>query len=473
MSEKEEVIEIETVLVVEAVVFEPKFKDNVLTVIPKVDDVFLMEGALKPWYLAVVERLKANVVGLDVTKAKGRKAIRSVAQSGRNNKTMIDDSGKGVKKKYEEKFKNIDPQRREAKQAIDEAIEEILKPVIAEENREANRKKALENAILEIEGWATKEDGGHVLDVADLQKNMDELNETTFEKLVKDFDIKGEELNINCTIAMATKKLQGYIDDRIEYEAGQVRLKAADEKEAVSKKVDAKVLSLRTMAKFKQGLTSKQCKALIYTMGQQPIDKRYGDRMEEAQDVKDLCISKLEKARDAAKVVEAEEVIHVKPKVGSAVTWNDEDKCIDINPEVKPIIQTGIETPEDREINAELLRWSTKVDTFLVEGVTVEALKEVIKVLSGMKVDPEEFGKRLAEANETKEVLVAKLKGRVAYLQTSMEEGPTDEPADEAEEITVQIAVIISEILGCDVSDSLQVVESMVDGKLSDFVTIN
>lgn len=434
----------EEIITVEAEVYAPEFKDNVLTVIPKADDIFLVEGALKPIYDAVTSKLLENVIGLDATKKKDQKAIRSVAQDGRRNKTFIDDAGKSVKQKFNDKIKNIDPQRREAKQAIDEAIEKILKPVIAEEQREANRKRDLDNAINVFEGLAVKELVNDVpLTSEELQRSMVELNEITFESLSEKLDIKGENLAINCTKMACAKRLQGYIDNRVKYEADQAKLEEVRKKEEADEKIITEIKCLREIAKVEAGLSSLEYASLIYTMKQQPIDERYGDRIDDAQDIKDLCIVKLERAQEAAKSLENKE---------AAKAIEEEQK--------RPSI-------DNVAIDAELSRWSDKVDTYLAHGVSLNEIESVIDAISNMVLDLELFGERIAEAKEKRSVLVAKL---VKHKDSFK---PKDVVEDVVEEVTIRIAIIISEILGCDVSDSLLVVESMVEGKLSDFITIN
>ena len=199
--------------------------------------------------------------------------------------------------------------------------------------------------------------------------------------------------------------------------------------------------SLKLLAKVDDGLTSLGYAAIIHTMNQQVIDDRYGNRKEEASDIKELCLMKLEKAASTAKAKE------------------DDIK--------KPNVI------DNSAIDNELKRWKDLASDYM-RGDAV-SIQRGIDGLYAKTVDSILFGERTEEAKNTKDIIILEMQAKLDGINLPIVSEESDESDQDScdSNVNIEIASIISEILGCELSSSILVVDSMVDGKLSDLVTIN
>ncbi|MFW1829143.1 hypothetical protein ACG9X3_19515, partial [Acinetobacter sp. ULE_I092] len=101
---------------------------------------------------AIVDQIKAQVSSIvpDVTTAKGRKEIASLAYKVAQSKSAIDAEGKKLKEQYTVVTNQIDADRKFARDELDAERDRIRQPLTDWENAEKDRVAKHENAIKEI-----------------------------------------------------------------------------------------------------------------------------------------------------------------------------------------------------------------------------------------------------------------------------------------------------------------------------------
>lgn len=120
--------------------------------------IFTQQEALDP----ILQKIKAEVESFvpDVTTAKGRKEIASMAYKIARSKTYIDSKGKELSAEYKEIPKKIDAGRRVAADFLENLQKEVRKPLDEWEAEQA-RIKAEEEARIEAEKLAVQKEADH------------------------------------------------------------------------------------------------------------------------------------------------------------------------------------------------------------------------------------------------------------------------------------------------------------------------
>ncbi|MDI1222948.1 hypothetical protein [Acinetobacter sp.] len=105
---------------------------------------------------AIVDQIKAQVSSIvpDVTTAKGRKEIASLAYKVAQSKTAIDAEGKKLKEQYTVVTNKIDADRKFARDELDAERDRIRQPLTDWENAEKDRVAKHEGAIEAIKNFA-------------------------------------------------------------------------------------------------------------------------------------------------------------------------------------------------------------------------------------------------------------------------------------------------------------------------------
>lgn len=105
---------------------------------------------------AIVDQIKAQVSSIvpDVTTAKGRKEIASLAYKVAQSKSAIDAEGKKLKEQYTVVTNKIDADRKFARDELDAERDRIRQPLTDWENAEKDRVAKHESAIQEIKNFA-------------------------------------------------------------------------------------------------------------------------------------------------------------------------------------------------------------------------------------------------------------------------------------------------------------------------------
>ncbi|MFW1967311.1 hypothetical protein ACG95P_09605 [Acinetobacter guillouiae] len=175
---------------------------------------------------AIVDQIKAQVSSIvpDVTTAKGRKEIASLAYKVAQSKSAIDAEGKKLKEQYTVVTNKIDADRKFARDELDAERDRIRQPLTDWENAEKDRVAKHENAIKEITDFLLPENIN--VDAEILASNIRYLEKVPMGTMFEEFEEK-----IKIAKFETLEKLRNAIVAREKYEAEQAeleRLRQAD-----------------------------------------------------------------------------------------------------------------------------------------------------------------------------------------------------------------------------------------------------
>ncbi|MCX7132308.1 hypothetical protein [Aeromonas sp.] len=180
--------------------------------------------------LADISKQAASLVP-DVTTAKGRKEIASVAYAVAKTKTYLDGLGKDLVDKYKEVPKRIDANRKLIRDNLDALKDEVRAPLTQFEEAEAARVAALQDRLTILKDLGAS--SGHEFTAADLQTMLLEVEQTAL-------DDSWQELLPQATMAkeLAAKRLGETLATRQKYEAEQAELEELRKKQAEQERID-------------------------------------------------------------------------------------------------------------------------------------------------------------------------------------------------------------------------------------------
>lgn len=175
---------------------------------------------------AIVDQIKAQVSSIvpDVTTAKGRKEIASLAYKVAQSKSAIDAEGKKLKEQYTVVTNQIDADRKFARDELDAERDRIRQPLTDWENAEKDRVAKHENAIKEITDFLLPENIN--VDAEILASNIRYLEKVPMGTMFEEFEEK-----IKIAKFETLEKLRNALVAREKYEAEQAeleRLRQAD-----------------------------------------------------------------------------------------------------------------------------------------------------------------------------------------------------------------------------------------------------
>lgn len=176
-------------------------------------------------------RQKATSLVPDITTAKGRKEIASIAFSVAKTKTYLDGFGKELTDKYKEIPKRIDANRKQIRDTLDALKDEVRAPLTQYEAAEEARVAALQSRLArlnELGSYASIE-----IAAADLQVMLNEVEQNAL-------DDTWQELLPQATVAkeLAAKRLGEALAARQKYEAEQAELEQLRQKQAEQDRID-------------------------------------------------------------------------------------------------------------------------------------------------------------------------------------------------------------------------------------------
>lgn len=176
-------------------------------------------------------RKKASSLVPDVTTAKGRKEIASVAYAVTKTKTYLDGLGKDLTAKYKEIPARIDANRKLIRDTLDALKEEVRAPLTKFEEAETTRVAELQARLTRIKAFHAAASTECV--AADLQAMLLEVKQT-------DLDDTWQELLPQATVAkeLAVKRLSETLAARKKYEAEQEELEELRKKQAEQDRID-------------------------------------------------------------------------------------------------------------------------------------------------------------------------------------------------------------------------------------------
>ena len=172
-------------------------------------------------------RKQASSLVPDLTTAKGRKEIASVAYAVAQTKTYLDGIGKALTDEYKEIPKKIDATRKQIRDELDKLKDEVRAPLTAYEGAEANRVAALQqrlNRIAELGNLPANSPGATAEQLAAW---LTELEGTAI-------DDTWQEKQTEAGVAKeaATIKVTQALEARKQYEAQQAELERLRQEQA-------------------------------------------------------------------------------------------------------------------------------------------------------------------------------------------------------------------------------------------------
>ena len=176
-------------------------------------------------------RKQATSLVPDLSTAKGRKEIASIAFSVAKTKTYLDGFGKELTDKYKEIPKRIDANRKLIRDTLDALKDEVRAPLTQYEAAEEARVAALQSRLARLNELGSS--ASIEIAAADLQAMLTEVEQTAL-------DDSWQELLPQATVAkeLATKRLGEALAARQKYEAEQAELEQLRQKQAEQDLID-------------------------------------------------------------------------------------------------------------------------------------------------------------------------------------------------------------------------------------------
>lgn len=167
----------------------------------------------------------------DVTTAKGRKEIASVAYAVAKTKTYLDGLGKELTAQYKAIPARIDANRKVIRDTLDALKDEVRAPLTQYEEAEVARVEALQARLARLNELGSN--ASIEITAADLQFLLTEVEQTAL-------DDSWQELLPQATVAkeLATKRLGEALATRQKYEAEQAELEELRKKQAEQERID-------------------------------------------------------------------------------------------------------------------------------------------------------------------------------------------------------------------------------------------
>ena len=176
-------------------------------------------------------RKQATSLVPDLSTAKGRKEIASIAFSVAKTKTYLDGFGKELTDKYKEIPKRIDANRKLIRDTLDALKDEVRAPLTQYEAAEEARVAALQARLARLNELGSA--ASVEIAAANLQTMLLEVEQTAL-------DDTWQELLPQATVAkeLAAKRLGETLAARHKYEAEQAELEALRKKQAEQERID-------------------------------------------------------------------------------------------------------------------------------------------------------------------------------------------------------------------------------------------
>lgn len=186
-------------------------------------------------------RQKATSLVPDITTAKGRKEIASVAHAVARTKTYLDGLGKEQTDKFKEIPKRIDANRKQIRDTLDALKDEVRAPLTQYEAAEEARVAALQSRLARLNELGSS--ASIEIAAADLQVMLQEVEQNAL-------DDTWQELLPQATVAkeLAAKRLGEALAARQKYEADQAELEQLRQKQAEQERIDRERLIVEQAA---------------------------------------------------------------------------------------------------------------------------------------------------------------------------------------------------------------------------------
>ncbi|MGS3141532.1 hypothetical protein ACB274_02800 [Aeromonas sanarellii] len=176
-------------------------------------------------------RQKATSLVPDISTAKGRKEIASIAHAVARTKTYLDGLGKEQTDKFKEIPKRIDANRKQIRDTLDALKDEVRAPLTQYEAAEEARVTALQSRLARLNELGSS--ASIEIAAADLHVMLQEVEQIAL-------DDTWQELLSQATVAkeLAAKHLSDALAARQKYEAEQAELEQLRKKQAEQDRID-------------------------------------------------------------------------------------------------------------------------------------------------------------------------------------------------------------------------------------------
>nr|MBP6793362.1 hypothetical protein [Aeromonas sp.] len=176
-------------------------------------------------------RQKATSLVPDITTAKGRKEVASIAHAVARTKTYLDGLGKEQTDKFKEIPKRIDANRKQIRDTLDALKDEVRAPLTQYEAAEEARVAALQSRLARLNELGSS--ASIEIAAADLQVMLNEVEQNAL-----DDTWQGLLPQATVSKALAAKRLGEALAARQKYEAEQAELEQLRQKQAEQDRID-------------------------------------------------------------------------------------------------------------------------------------------------------------------------------------------------------------------------------------------
>lgn len=176
-------------------------------------------------------RQKATSLVPDITTAKGRKEVASIAHAVARTKTYLDGLGKEQTDKFKEIPKRIDANRKQIRDTLDALKDEVRAPLTQYEAAEEARVAALQSRLARLNELGSS--ASIEIAAADLQVMLNEVEQNAL-----DDTWQGLLPQATVSKALAAKRLGEALAARQKYEAEQAELVQLRQKQAEQERID-------------------------------------------------------------------------------------------------------------------------------------------------------------------------------------------------------------------------------------------
>lgn len=183
---------------------------------------------------SVLEQIRTNALSVvpNIKTAKGRKEIASLAAKVARSKTLIDGLGKTLVADAKKSIKQVDNQRKHARETLDALKKEVRKPLDDWEAAEEERKERIRADINHLKEYA--KDCGD-LPATMLENLIEALENTVIDESFQEFQQEAEGAR-----AISLARLRDALVSRRKFEADQAELQALREKQEAWDRREAK-----------------------------------------------------------------------------------------------------------------------------------------------------------------------------------------------------------------------------------------
>lgn len=279
-------------------------ESHALIAVEKINALEVFNGGMLP----IIEEIHKKVAVLvpDVTTAKGRKEIASMANKIARSKTLLDDVGKNLVADWKAKAKIVDDNRKLMRDKLDALKEATRAPLTAWEEAEAARVAKYENGLKDLIAFQTIPHGASVQHIQDIIQEI--------EAIIVGDDWGDAKERAEAAQSYALKNANQRLAERIQYDEQQLEIQrlrqqeqARQAKEAEEKKNAelAERARIEAEMKAKRAIEEAEAKAKAAVEAQKRAEERAKQAEENAKREAELAIQR-EKAREETAKREAE-----------------------------------------------------------------------------------------------------------------------------------------------------------------------